>query len=38
MDQMGQNQSCVESIMEYKEEKQRVFYDWPYLMGITCIT
>lgn len=37
-DQMRQNLSCVESIMEYKEEKQRVFYDWPYLMGITCIT
>lgn len=37
-DQMGQNLSCVESIMEYKEEKQRVFYYWPCLMGITCIT
>lgn len=35
---MRQNLSCVESIMEYKEEKQRVFYDRPYLMGITCIT
>ncbi len=35
---MRQNLSCVESIMEYKEEKQRVFYDWSYLMGITCIT
>lgn len=38
MDQMGQNLSCVESIMEYKEEKQRVFYDWPCFIGITCIT
>lgn len=35
---MGQNLSCVESIMEYKEEKQRVSYYWPCFIGITCIT